>query len=83
MGGTRFGDEAQKSFLSFRAKLMNLHPQVEYRTVRIDANTTAFEVFFIGGRDCGDYGDQMLLMMIMVNMVVILILMMMLTFDTL
>ena len=62
---------------------MNLHPQVEYRTVRIDANTTAFEVFFIGGRDRGDYGDQMFLMMIMVKMVVILMVMMMLTFDTL
>ena len=56
---------------------------MEYRTVRIDANTTAFEVFFIGGRDRGDYGDQMLLMMIMVKMVVILMVMMMLTFDTL
>ena len=59
---------------------MKLHLQVEYRTVRIDANTTAFEVFFIGGRD---RGDQMLLMMIMVNMMVILMMMLMLTFDTL
>ena len=54
---------------------MKLHSQVEYRTVRIDANTTAFEVFFIG--------DQMLLMMIMVNMMVILVMMLMSKFNTL
>ena len=63
---------------------MKLHPQVEYRTVRIDANTTAFEVFFIGGHDCGDYGDQMLLMMIMLNMIMVILMgVLMLTFDTL
>ena len=63
---------------------MKLHLQVEYRTVRIDANTTAFEVFFIGRRDRSDYCDQMLLMMIMLNMIIVILMgMLMLTFDTL
>ena len=35
--------------------MMILHPQVEYRTVRIDANTTAFEVILISDPDYHDH----------------------------
>ena len=55
---------------------MILHHQVEYRTVRIDANTTAFEVIM-------KLIIMLLVLLLMVMLMLMIMVMLMVTYDTL